>query len=86
MHDDWCGFGTPKVVPTEVSSVLGKPSGRKRDGVLEYAEEGGEVAAMFESFCARNLCGESWDFIVAARKYEVHKNYVPITSVRRKGA
>ncbi|CAM9979007.1 unnamed protein product, partial [Ectocarpus sp. 4 AP-2014] len=40
------------------------------DGILGYVQAGGSVASMFEHFCTRNLCAESWDFIVAACKYE----------------
>ena len=71
IHDDWFGLGISRVVPTEVYSRPPTSSRPKRDGVLEFFQEGGVVAANFEHFCTRNLCGEGWDFVVAACKYEV---------------
>jgi len=38
---------------------------------LRYAREGGGVAALFGKFCTRNLCAESWDFIVDSVAYKV---------------
>jgi len=74
MHEDWCGAGISRIIPIENHpvSVLRISSGLTVDGVLGYVEKGGAVAAMFENFCTRNLCAESWDFIVAACEYEVH--------------
>lgn len=72
MHDGWCGFGISRVIPTEcVDSLQTSASGPTDDGVLGYAREGGPIADMFEHYCTRSLCAESWDFIVAACKYEV---------------
>ncbi|CAB1110920.1 unnamed protein product [Ectocarpus sp. CCAP 1310/34] len=73
IHDGWCWFGTPRVVPTEgwaVSASTRSSGPTHGDGVLGYAQEGGSVASMFKHFCTRSLCAESWDFIVAACKYE----------------
>ena len=41
------------------------------EGVLDYAEEGGEVAEVFGDFCRQSLCMESWDFIMDAVAYKV---------------
>ncbi|CAB1100119.1 unnamed protein product [Ectocarpus sp. CCAP 1310/34] len=73
IHDGWRWFGTSTVVPTEgwAVSASNRSSGPTHgDGVLGYAQEGGSVASMFEQYCMRSLCAESWDFIVAACKYE----------------
>ena len=71
MHDGWCGFGISRIIPTEDAAprMLSDPT---FDGVLGYVQEGGSLASMFEQYCTRNLCAESWDFIVEACKYEVH--------------
>lgn len=74
IHDGWCGYVTSRITPTEDYSISMRPksSGPTYHGVLGYVEEGGPVASMFEYFCTRNLCAESWDFIVAACEYEVN--------------
>ncbi len=73
MHEGWCGAGIARIIPTEngLVSVPRISSGPTVDGVLGYVDEGGAVASMFEHFCTRNLCAESWEFIVAACEYEV---------------
>ena len=71
MHDGWCGFGISRIIPTE-NSARRALSDLTFDGVVGYFREGGLLASMFEQFCTRNLCAESWDFIVEACKYEVH--------------
>lgn len=73
------GFVKSRITPTQGVAISVQPntlkistrSGPTCNGVLGYAEEGGPVASMFEDFCTRNLCAESWDFIVAACRYEV---------------
>lgn len=73
MHDGWCGFGISRVIPTEgwLGSLPSTASSPTNDGVLGYAQQGGPIADMFKHFCTRSLCAESWDFVVAACKYEV---------------
>lgn len=45
------------------------------EGVVDYANEGGEVAEIFGDFCRKSLCMESWDFIVDAVAYKVNDSY-----------
>lgn len=45
-----------------------------KQGVCDFAHEGGELAKMFGDFCRKNLCMESWDFIMDSVAYEVHYN------------
>ncbi len=39
-------------------------------GSLTIARAGGEMGKLFEEFCRRHLCMESWNFIVDVCKYE----------------
>eukprot|EP00904_Undaria_pinnatifida_P000027 jgi/Undpi1/10024/HiC_scaffold_28.g12478.m1 len=41
-----------------------------KQGVCDFAHEGGELAKMFGDFCRKNLCMESWDFIMDSVAYE----------------
>lgn len=67
-YHGWHGAGRMFVLPVE-----GKTSGRDGDkeGVYDYAQEGGEIAELFGDFCRKNLCMEGWDFIMDAMAYKV---------------
>ena len=49
------------------------PSVRDNEGVLDYAQEGGDVAELFGDFCRQNLCMENWEFIMDAMASKVHR-------------
>eukprot|EP00904_Undaria_pinnatifida_P000034 jgi/Undpi1/10030/HiC_scaffold_28.g12484.m1 len=62
-----CGAKKMCVVPIESSTTR---SVDDHEGVLDYAEEGGEVAEVFGDFCRQSLCMESWDFIMDVVAYK----------------
>lgn len=61
------------VVPVE--GLTTRSADINNEGVLDYAEEGGEVADLFGDFCRRSLCGESWDFILDTVAYKVPSSF-----------
>lgn len=40
-------------------------------GVISIARDGGMPAELFGGFCEKNLCSESWDFVLVAVQYEM---------------
>lgn len=64
----WHGARNVSVVPLEgqTSQILDG-----KEGVYDYAQEGGEVAEVFGEFCRNSLCMESWDFIMDSVAYKV---------------
>lgn len=62
------GKGKTGVVPLEVP--IRRTFDNQRN-VYYYAQEGGEVAELFGEFCRKNLCMESWDFVLDSVAYKV---------------
>eukprot|EP00752_Nemacystus_decipiens_P012857 g11384.t1 len=66
----WCSWRY-RVVPVDD----GRASSRGQlipdaDCVIDFACKGGVLAKLFGQFCERNLCSESWEFVVEAVHYE----------------
>lgn len=57
------------VVPSEEDGEIGGKWNYDVKGVLEIANSPGEMRKRFESFVMKNLCMESWDFIMESVSY-----------------
>ncbi|CAM9582874.1 unnamed protein product, partial [Hapterophycus canaliculatus] len=57
------------VIPSEDDADIGGKWNYDVKGVLEIAVHGGEMRKRFESFVMKNLCMESWDFIMESVNY-----------------
>lgn len=68
----WHGVRRRYVLPVEVPT---SQSVDDKEGVYDFAQEGGEVAEIFGEFCRKNLCMESWEFIRDSVVYKVPSGF-----------
>lgn len=66
MRRGLCGV---MVIPLELDVDIEITSGDV-EGSLCIAKNGGQMSDRFGKFCQKNLCMESWDFVLDAINYE----------------
>lgn len=73
-YQGWVGSAWRySVVPVEGGKFRGTTRRKPvpvADGIIDFASDGGRPAELFGEFCEKNLCSESWDFVVIAVHYE----------------
>lgn len=70
-YEKWFGESKAAILPVEEGDDIPMEPISDTDGVLEIASKGGISSDRFGEFCRKNLCMESWDFIVEAVQYQV---------------